>query len=136
MNRAKASFEAHIFRTIVELDEDPEFAKYVQLGKLGKYGVVRYVLAKDVARLVNERMDAENFSDPSAKKDKEGVTSQTVTNFFRDQMRFPVERAGSRGGGNAIALDREKIAAGKFRFGMNEVDLEEKPEPKQMQIGE
>ena len=136
MNRAKASFEAHIFRTIVELDEDPEFAKYVQLGKLGKYGVVRYVLAKDVARLVNERMDAENFSDPSAKKDKEGVTSQTVTNFFRDQMRFPVERAGSRGGGNAIALDKEKIAAGKFRFGMNEVDLEEKPEPKQMQIGE
>jgi hypothetical protein len=133
MNRTKASFEAHIFRTIVELDEDPDFVRYVQTGKLGKYGVVRYVLAKDVALLVNERMDAENYSDPSAKKDKEGVTSQTVTGLCRDMFRLPVERAGSRGGGNAIALDKEKIAAGKFRFGMTATE-EKAPEPEQLEM--
>lgn len=139
-SRAAASFEAMIFRAVVAVNEDAEFAKYVQTGKLRKMGVVRYVLAKDLALVTNTMMDAENYASESNtnKKNDGGVTARTVSELCRNMFRFPVERAGSRGGGNAIVLDPELIEAGKFRFGMNEVDLEEqaaKPSPKQMEIG-
>lgn len=138
-SRASASFEAMIFRAIVAVNEDAEFAKYVQTGKLRKLGVVRYVLSKDLALITNTMMDAENYSSESSgkKKDDGGVTARTVSELCRNMFRFPVERAGSKGGGNGIVLDKELIDAGKFRFGMNEVDLDEKsssPQPKQLEI--
>lgn len=122
-NRAAASFEALVFRALIAVDEDEEFSKYVQYGKLRKLGSVRYVLAKDLALITNQIMDAENFSTDSTQKRKEGegVTARTVSEICRDQFRMPVERAGSRGGGNAVVLDKEKIAAGKFRFGLDNV---------------
>lgn len=126
-NRAASSFEAMIGRAVVAAHEDEEFAKYVQRGKLKKLGVVRYVLAKDLAMIANTMMDAENFSDPGhKKKDGEGVTARTVSELCRNMFRLPVERAGSKGGGNAVVLDEELIASIKFRFGMEQVDLEEK----------
>lgn len=126
-NRAAASFEAMIGRAVVAADEDEEFAKYVQRGKLKKLGVVRYVLAKDLAMIANTMMDAENFSEPNQKKkDGDGVTARTVSELCRNMFRLPVERAGSKGGGNAVVLDKELIASIKFRFGMEQVDLEDK----------
>jgi len=141
-SRASASFEAMVFRAIVAVNDDPEFAKYVQNGKLRKLGVVRYVLAKDLALITNLMMDAENFSAESNtdnKKKDGGVTARTVSELCRNMFRFPVERAGSKGGGNGIVLDKELIEAGKFRFGMEmEVDLEEKvtPQPEQLEMGD
>lgn len=130
-NRAAASFEAMIGRAVVAADEDKDYAIYVQRGKLRKMGVVRYVLAKDLALITNQMMDAENFSDPNQKKkDGEGVTARTVSELCRNMFRLPVERAGSKGGGNAVVLDKELIESIKFRFGMDQVDLEE---PKQLE---
>ncbi len=141
-SRIAASFEAIIFRAIVAVDEDEEFAKYVQNGKLRKLGVVRYVLAKDLALIANQIMDAENYSadESDTKKKKEGgVTARTVSELCRNMFRLPVERAGSRGGGNGIVLDKTLIDAGKLRFGLDVVDLEESPKapeaPKQMEMG-
>lgn len=130
-NRAAASFEAMIGRAVVAVDEDDEFAKYVQQGKLRKLGVVRYVLAKDLALITNTMMDAENFSSESNQKKKEdgGVTARTVSELCRNLFRLPVERAGSKGGGNAVVLDQELIASIRFRFGMADVDMEEKKAP-------
>lgn len=123
-NRDSASFEALIFRAIMAVDEDEEFAKYVQSGKLKKMGVVRYVLAKDLALIANNMMDAENFSSDSnfKRKEGEGVTAKTVSEIARDVFRFPVERAGSKGGGNAVVLDPVKIEAGKFRYGLDDME--------------
>jgi len=90
------------------------------------------VLAKDLALITNQMMDAENFSDPNTKKkDGDGVTARTVSELCRNMFRLPVERAGSKGGGNAVVLDKELIESIKFRFGMDQVDLEE---PKQLEI--
>jgi len=126
-NRAASSFEALIFRAVVAIDEEEEYSKYVQKGKLGKLGIVRYVLAKDLALVANNMMDTENYSsDANQKKKDDGITSQTVSGFCRDLFRFPVERAGSKGGGNAVVLDKVKIDAGKFRFGLDK--MEEKPQ--------
>jgi len=137
-NRESASFEALIFRAIVAVDGDQEFAKYVQQGKLKKMGIVRYVLAKDLALIANTMMDAENFSiDSTAKrKEGEGVTAKTVSDICRNAFRFPVERAGSKGGGNAVVLDPVKIDAGKFRFNMvqEKMDLAEEPVVKQEEM--
>lgn len=131
-NRAASSFEAMIARAVVATDEDEDYAKYVQRGKLRKLGVVRYVLAKDLAFIANQMMDTENFSDPNQKKkDGEGVTARTVAELCRNMFRLPVERAGSKGGGNAVVLDAETITSIKFRFGMDQVELEE---PKQMEL--
>jgi hypothetical protein len=137
-NRESASFEALIFRAIVAVDGDDEFAKYVQQGKLKKMGIVRYVLAKDLALIANMMMDAENFSiDSTAKrKEGEGVTAKTVSDICRNAFRFPVERAGSKGGGNAVVLYPVKIDAGRFRFGMTpeKVQLEEVAVEKQEEM--
>ena len=131
-NRAAASFEAMIGRAVIAAHEDDEFAKYVQRGKLRKLGVVRYVLAKDLALITNQMMDAENFSEGNQKKkDGDGVTARTVAELCRNMFRLPVERAGSKGGGNAVVLDVETISSIKFRFGMEQVDLEE---PKQLEL--
>ena len=118
LERESETFDAMVFRAVVAADEDEEFAKYVQVGKLGKIGHCRYILAKDLATVVNTIMDAENFGDPNQKKKDDGVTSKTVTSYCRDLLRLPTERSGSKGGGVGIVLDREKILAGKFRFGM------------------
>lgn len=127
-NKAQASFDAMIFRAILAVDTEKEYAKYVVTGKLKKLGVVRYVLAKDLAFIANTMMDEENFSANSEKKKKDdGVTARTVSEIARNMFRFPVERSGSRGGGNAVALDKGLIAAGKFRFGITDED-DEKPE--------
>lgn len=125
-NKLQASFEAAIFRAIVAVDTEKEYDKYVVSGKLKKLGVVRYVLAKDLAFIANTMMDNENFSENSEKKKKDdGVTARTVSEIARNMFRFPVERAGTRGGGNAVVLDKALIDAGKFRFGMMD-DVEEK----------
>jgi hypothetical protein len=131
IKKSQSSFEALIFRAVVAVDEDEEFKHYVQFGKLPKHPKVRYALAKDIAMVANTMADAENYSDPSKKKKDEAITAQTVTGMCRDLFRLPVERAGSKGGGNAVVLDKEIIDAGKFRFGM--VDLDDQ-EPKQMEM--
>jgi hypothetical protein len=126
VNRLAASFEALVFRAVVAAHEDEDFEKYVHQGKLKKLGVVRYVLAKDLALIANNMMDSENFSlESNVKKKDEGVTAKTVSDICRNNFRFPVERAGSKGGGNAVVLDEEMITAGKFRFGLDKVDLVE-----------
>ena len=140
-SRETQSFEALIFRAIAAVDGDEAYAKYVQRGKLRKLGVVRYVLAKDLAFIVNGMMDEENYSNEATKRKKDegdGVTARTVSEICRNMFRFPVERSGSKGGGNAVVLDNELIEAGKFRFAMNEVDLDDKPapEPQQLEMGE
>ena len=120
-----------IFRAIVAVDTEKEYAKYVVVGKLKKLGSVRYVLAKDLAFITNTMMDEENFSANSEQKKKdEGVTAKTVSEYARNQFRLPVERSGTRGGGNAVVLDQALIAAGKFRFGIED---EEKP-PTQLEM--
>ena len=130
LERESETFDAMVFRAVVAADEDDEFAKYVQVGKLGKIGHCRYILAKDLATVVNTIMDAENFGDPHQKKKDDGVTSKTVTSYCRDLFRLPTERSGSKGGGVGIVLDREKIEAGKFRFGIKTEDVTD-PETKQ-----
>jgi hypothetical protein len=132
--RESESFEAMVFRAVIAADEDEEFAKYVQTGKLGKFGPCRYILAKDLAMIVNTIMDTENFGDGTQRKKDEGVTSKTVTSYCRDLFRLPTERSGSKGGGVGIVLDAEKIAAGKFRFGIE--DKKPEPEPKQLEMGD
>ena len=59
------------------------------------------------------------------------MTARTVAELCRNMFRLPVERAGSKGGGNAVVLDVETISSIKFRFGMDQVDLEE---PKQLEM--
>lgn len=135
MKRMSESFEALIFRAVAAVDEREEYAKYVQVGKLGRQGEVRYVLARDLAVVANEIADVENFGEGAAdeKKDKDKIKARTVSSICREAFRLPIERAGSHKGVSAIVLDKEKIEIGKFRFGMDKVNLQEPSidEPKQ-----
>jgi hypothetical protein len=139
MKRMAESFEALIFRAVVAVDEREEYTKYVQQGKLGRRGEVRYVLAKDLASVANEIADAENFGEgASDKKDKDAIKARTISSICRDAFRLPIERAGSHGGVSAIVLDKEKIEIGKFRFGMDKEEKAEgrtqKPEQGEMKL--
>lgn len=132
--RESESFEAMIFRAVLAVYEDETYAKYIQTGKLGQFGNCKYVLAKDLASIVNEIMDAENFANPDQKKKGEGVTSKTVSSICKDIFRLPTARSGSKGGGVGIVLDPGKIAAGKFRFGMDKEMSEKHNETRQIEL--
>lgn len=125
MKRMSESFEALIFRAVVAVDEREEYAKYVQTGKIGRSGEARYVLARDLAVVANEIADVENFGEgASDDKKKDAIKARTISSVCREAFRLPIERAGSHKGVAAIVLDKEKIAIGKFRFGMDKLDLD------------
>lgn len=124
MKRKAESFEALIFRAVVAVDEREEYAKYVQMGKIGRQEA-RYVLARDLALVANEIADVENFGESASDKDKkDAIKARTVSSICRDAFRLPIERAGSHKGVSAIVLDREKIEIGKFRFGLDQLEVE------------
>lgn len=134
MIKRAGSFEALILRAILAADiaadvkagEKPTassamvekvkgYADKVQVGKLGRHGVVRFILYKDVAEIANQIMDAENAADPDDKK-KSGVKGRTIGDVSRESFRLPVERTG---GGWAVVLDRERIDLAKLRLGLD-----------------
>lgn len=116
INRRAGSFEAIIFRAVLAVNENEGYAKYLHEGKLGTYGVVRYVLYKELAVVANEIMDAENANETEEKK-KDGIQSNTVGTICRDAFRMPVYRTG---GGWVVILDAQKIEIGKLRFGLKD----------------
>lgn len=136
MIKRAGSFEAMALRAIVALDiaadlktgVPPHASKAyaekvsgykdtVQVGKVGRHGLVRYVLYKDVAKIINEIMDVENLADGAVDdKKKSAVKSRTVGEICREAFRLPVERIGI---GWVAILDRERIDIAKLRFGLD-----------------
>lgn len=137
MIKRAGSFEAMALRTIVALDiaadlktgAPPQASKayvervsgykdVVQVGKLGRHGLVRFVTYKEVAKIMNEIMDFENLADGTDdnKKKSEAVKSRTIGEICREAFRLPVERTG---GGWVVILDRERIDIAKLRFGLD-----------------
>lgn len=132
ITRRAGTFEAIIFRAVQAAHEREEYEKYVHEGKLGTFGVVRYVLYKDLAVIANEIIDAENLSDGTEKSDKDkGVKSNTVGTICRDAFRFPVFRTGN---GWAVILDPAKIEIGKLRFGISGSDGPAGAEKQEQQV--
>lgn len=134
MIKRAGSFEALILRAVLAADIAADlktgvtpnasdayaervkgYGEKVKIGKLGRHGVVRYILYKDVAQIANEFMDAENTSGDDDKK-KNSVKGKTIGDVSRDSFRLPVERTGE---GWAVILDRDRIDIAKLRFGLD-----------------
>ncbi|PKN91082.1 MAG: hypothetical protein CVU44_20925 [Chloroflexi bacterium HGW-Chloroflexi-6] len=136
LNRRAGSFEAMLLRAVIAVDEDEKWKQYVQQGKLGTHGVVRYVLYKDLAYVTNEIMDAENMNENASekkKKDSDSVKANTIGTVCRDAFRLPVARTGK---GWVVVLDKSRLQIGKLRFGLRdiEVPIEEKAQQVEMKI--
>lgn len=136
MIKRSGSFEAMALRTIVALDiaadlktgVPPHASKsyaervsgykdVVQIGKVGRHGLVRFASYKDVAKIMNEIMDFENIGEGAEdKKKSDAVKSRTIGEICREAFRLPVERTG---GGWVVILDRERIDLAKLRFGLD-----------------
>lgn len=128
VNRRAGSFEGAVFRAVLAVHENKNYAQYVHEGKLGSYGVVRYVLYKDLATVANEVLDAENMGDKSTEKRRDdAVKANTVGTICRDNFRLPVHRTNA---GYAVVLEEKKIKIGKIRYGIKD---EPKPEPAPVQ---
>lgn len=127
LNRRAGSFEAMLLRAVIAVDEEPKWKQYVQSGKLGTHGVVRYVLYKDLAYIANEIMDAENMNENASakKKDSDSVKANTIGTVCRDAFRMPVARTNK---GWVVVLDKEKIDIGKLRFGLRDMESAEAEE--------
>lgn len=130
LNRRAGSFEAMLLRAVIAVDEDAKWKQYVQSGKLGTHGAVRYCLYKDLAYVANEIMDAENMNENASakKKDADAIKANTIGTVCRDAFRLPVARTNK---GWVVVLDKEKLEIGKLRFGLRDIeqpDTESKPE--------
>jgi hypothetical protein len=88
----------------------------VKIGKLGRYGQVRYILFKDLAKVVNEMFDVENLAEGVEDKKGKDVKSKTVGDVCRESFRMPVQRTGD---GWAVILTRERLNVQKLRFGLD-----------------
>ena len=154
------SFEAMVLRSVLaadiakdlEMSIQPQasaayaskvkaYAEFVKIGKVGKHGTVRYILYKNVARILNEIFDLENVADnesDESKNRRKKAQSKTVGDVCRDAFRMSVERTGE---GWVVILARERLEIARMRLGLdreNEYDpnfqeeevAEEKPAEK------
>ncbi|MBI5964906.1 MAG: hypothetical protein HY863_15615 [Chloroflexi bacterium] len=111
------------------------YAELVKIGKLGKYGTVRYILYKNLAKILNEIFDIESIDEPEEdKKRRKKAQSKTAGDICRDAFRMPVERTGE---GFVVVLSRERLDIARMRLGLdrereydpNYVEETENPEP-------
>lgn len=97
----------------------------VKVGKLGKHGVVRYILYKDLAKILNEIFDVENIEESEdEKKRRKKTQSQTAGKVCHESFRLPVER---RGEGFVVVLNKDRLDIARMRLGL---DLENDYNPK------
>jgi DNA primase len=140
------SFEAMVLRAVLAADiakdlEDgikpkasllyaPKVAGYkdlVKVGKVGKYGVVRYILYKDLAKILNELFDLENIDETDEEKKRRKKTqSQTAGKVCHEAFRLPVDR---RGDGFVVVLNKDRLDIARMRLGL---DLENDYNPNYM----
>lgn len=136
MMEASSSFEAMVLRAVLaadiakDLEEGiapkasplyaPKVAGYkdlVKTGKLGKHGVVRYILYKDLAKILNEIFDVENIEESEdEKKRRKKTQSQTVGKVCHEAFRLPVER---RGDGFVVVLNKDRLDIARMRLGLD-----------------
>jgi|CXWL01.1.fsa_nt_gi hypothetical protein len=96
------------------------YKNLVKFGKLGKHGVVRYILYKDLAKILNEFFDLESIDETEEEKKRRKKTqSQTAGKVCHEAFRLPVERAGSAGGGFAVVLERKRLDIARMRLGLD-----------------
>lgn len=136
MNWAAASMEAAIFRGIVEVFEKPAYDKHFFTGSIKQYGTVKYIMASELTRLVNEYIDYENLGDGVEKKNQEAVKTITVNNNCRDYYKIPVERINK---GMIVIRDLAALEDSKKRYGLDQiVEVKEvtttEPEPVQTEL--
>jgi hypothetical protein len=119
------------------------YAELVQVGKLGKYGVVRYILYKNLAKIMNEIFDLESIDESEDdKKRRKKTQSKTAGDICRDAFRMPVMRTGA---GFVVILSRERLDIARMRLGLDrepeydpnyveeteDVEVAKEPEPVQ-----
>ena len=93
------------------------YAELVKVGKLGKYGTVRYILYKNLAKILNEIFDMESIDEPEEdKKRRKKAQSKTAGDICRDAFRMPVERTGE---GFVVVLSRERLDIARMRLGLD-----------------
>lgn len=93
------------------------YAELVKIGKLGKYGTVRYILYKNLAKILNEIFDVESIDESEEdKKRRKKTQSKTAGDICRDAFRMPVERTGE---GFVVVLSRERLDIARMRLGLD-----------------
>lgn len=118
----------------------------VKIGKVGRHGVVRYILYKDLAKILNELFDLENIEETEEEKKRRKKTqSQTAGKVCHEAFRLPVDR---RGDGFVVILNKDRLDIARMRLGLDlendynpnytgDDEVEDKaPEPKQAQFDE
>lgn len=130
------SFEAMVLRAVLAADiaKDLEegikpkasplyalkvagYKDLVKVGKVGKYGVVRYILYKDLAKILNELFDLENIDETDEEKKRRKKTqSQTAGKVCHEAFRLPVDR---RGDGFVVVLNKDRLDIARMRLGLD-----------------
>jgi hypothetical protein len=89
----------------------------VKIGKVGKYGVVRYITYKDLAKVLNELFDFENIDETEEEKKRRKKTqSQTAGKVCHEAFRLPVDR---RSEGFVVVLNKDRLDIARMRLGLD-----------------
>jgi hypothetical protein len=110
------------------LYEEP-YLKYAMDGNIEGYGQVKYIQYKDLAFVTNaiinemntgEEEDTDSGSEGEKKRRVKEVTSHTIGNICRNDLRLPVKRLGR---GFVAILDPERIDLLRRKYGLGDAPV-------------
>jgi len=120
--------DARVTDAVMAVLYEADFMKYAMDGNIEGYGTVKYIQYKDLAlvtnAIINEmnagEMEKDEGSDESKKRRVKEVTSHTIGNICRNDLRLPVRRHGR---GFVVILEPERIDLLRRKYGLGEVAI-------------
>ena len=120
--------DARVADAVMAVLYEDDYLKYAMDGNIEGFGKVKYIQYKDLAHvtnaIINEMNTGEDPSttpdgsaqDDSGKKRTKEITSHTIGNICRNDLRLPVKRLGR---GFVVILDPERVDLLRRKYGLD-----------------
>ncbi len=115
--------DARVMDAVLAVLEEPGWQKYAAFGEIEGFGNVHYIAYKDLAFVCNAIINEMNTGEAEADQEDSGgrkrktkeLTSHTIGNICRNDLRLPVKRLNR---GFIVVLDADRIELLKKKYGL------------------
>lgn len=117
--------DARVADAVMAVLYEDDFVKYAMDGNLEGFGQCKYIQYKDLAHVTNaiinemntgEEPEGQTDTGTDGKRKTKEITSHTIGNICRNDLRLPVKRHGR---GFVVILDPERVDLLKRKYGLD-----------------
>jgi DNA primase len=117
--------DARVLDAVVSILENPDYEKYLHIGKVNGWDNMPYAYTRDIATAANKIMDEMNIGEGEEAVEEDGqkkrrgksLTTKTTSDICQDTLMLPAHRVGK---GYVIIFDPDKIEVAKLRYGLTD----------------